>query len=281
VRGYLKITELGKESVLGHPGWKLTRVGHPTDLAPWESTIYQGLMSNRDEVLLSDLHEDYWSALGQAQAELYGSAVERGWFATNPAKQRDRWGSLAWSMVVVGLLLTLAAGVFPVTGIVGVPMLILSVVMIPLSRKMSKRTAKGSELLRRVLGFRLYINTAEKDRQQFNEKEHLFATYLPFAIVFGCAGRWARVFGEVPTESVVGTWYHGAGAYPVTGLSNHIQGFSQTVAHCINVAPAAPPGPQGRSGFLSGGGFSGGFGGGFGGGGFAGGGGGGGGGGAW
>ena len=161
-------------------------------------------------------------------------------------------------------------------------MIVLGVALFPLSRAMSKRTAKGSELLRRILGFRLYIDTAEKDRQQFNEKKNIFATYLPYAIVFGCAEKWARVFGDVATQEVVGQWYHGSGAYPVLGLSGHLQQFSQSVAHTIAAGPVVAPGPQGSSGFgRVGGGFGGGIGGGFGGGGFAGGGGGGGGGGAW
>lgn len=282
VRGYLTITELDKEWVLGHSDWKLTKVKEPKDLKPYERTLFKGLMGDRKEVLLSDLHTDYWGALVDAQRQLYDGAVEHGWFTRDPAAQRSQWQALGVGALVGGAILTWALAVFAGDGLVGLPVAFLGLVMIPFSRAMPKRTAKGSELLRRVLGFRLYIDTAEKERQKFNEQQDIFAEYLPYAIVFGCVDKWARVFADMDTEKVTAGWYEPVGTYSVMNLSSHLQGFSHSVAHCVATAPAVmPPGGGGRGGFWGGGfgsGFSGGFGGG---GGFAGGGGGGGGGGAW
>ena len=57
-----------------------------------------------------------------------------------------------------------------------------------------RRTAKGSALLGRVRGFKELFDAGEGERQQFAEAHHLFAQYLPYAIVFGCTDKWAEVF---------------------------------------------------------------------------------------
>jgi len=210
VRGYLTITEMDRTWVLGHHAdWKLTRGQDHKDLKPWERMIYDGLLGHRDEVVLSDLHTDYWGALRAAQQDLYDRSLEHKWFSRDPASQRERWGWLAAAVGGGGVILMWLLAVIFGAGLVGVPVIALGVAMWPLSKAMSKRTAKGSELLRRVLGFRLYIETAEKDRQRFYEQKNIFAEYLPYAIVFGCAEKWARVFGDVDAEQVVGSWYQG------------------------------------------------------------------------
>jgi hypothetical protein len=283
VRGYLKITELEKTWVLGRPDWKLTKLKKPKDLKPYEVTLFNGLMGDRDEVILSDLHTDYAFALMRAQTQLYGEAVQRRWFTNDPESRRGKWQLYALAALVGGVILTWSLSVGWGDGLVGLPVLFLGAVMIPFSRLMPKRTARGSELLRRVLGFRLYIDTAEKDRQKFNEQQNIFAEYLPYAIVFGCVDKWTRVFAGVQTEEITSGWYVPSGAYPMMTFSAHLEGFSHSVAHCVNAAPMViTQGGGGGHGGFWGGGFGSGFsGGGFGGGGFAGGGGGGGGGGSW
>ena len=124
---------------------------------------------------------------------------------------------------------------------------------------MSRRTATGSEALRRVLGFRLYVATAETRMQEFNEQQNIFARYLPYAIVFGCVDKWARAFRGIEDQAASSTvsWYSGVGPFQVMAFSSGLQGFSTSVASTIS----STPGSSGGSGF-SGGGFSGGGGGG-------------------
>ena len=51
---------------------------------------------------------------------------------------------------------------------------------------------KGAELLWRIKGFKLYMETAEKYRQQFYEKENIFEKLLPYAMVFGMTEIWVK-----------------------------------------------------------------------------------------
>lgn len=59
---------------------------------------------------------------------------------------------------------------------------------------MPQRTIRAADCYKKILGFRLYLQTAEQYRQQFNEKEGIFEKYLPYAILFGFADRWTFAF---------------------------------------------------------------------------------------
>jgi uncharacterized membrane protein len=109
-----------------------------------------------------------------------------------------------------------------------------------------------------VLGFRLYVATAEKDRQRFNEDQGIFARYLPYAIVFGCVDKWAKAFEGLESEAQASVvpWYTGMTAFHVASFSSDLKGLSGSLSSTISSTPSS-----GGSGF-SGGGFSGGGGGG-------------------
>ena len=47
------------------------------------------------------------------------------------------------------------------------------------------------------LGFKQYLVTAEADQIKFEEAADIFSRYLPYAIVFGVAERWSKLFGEI------------------------------------------------------------------------------------
>jgi len=123
---------------------------------------------------------------------------------------------------------------------------------------MPRRNALGREMLRRALGFRQYIATAEKDRQKFNEQQNLFSEYLPYAIVFRCVDKWARAFEGIDTVAATSSWYAGHDSFTSAEFSRRLNGFASNVSSVI----ASTPGSSGSSGFSSGGGSGGGGGGG-------------------
>ena len=139
---------------------------------------------------------------------------------------------------------------------------------------MPSLTEKGLQLKEKLLGFKLFLKTVEKDRVKFHFSPEAhpekFAEYLPYAILFGLERQWAKLFMNI--DAAVPNWYQNpAGThlnswYLVYGISNMTSGLKSS----------------GLSSFsrVSGGGFSSGVSG-FGGGGFSGGGGGGGGGSSW
>ncbi|HHE76465.1 MAG TPA: DUF2207 domain-containing protein [Candidatus Parcubacteria bacterium] len=117
---------------------------------------------------------------------------------------------------------------------------------------MVKRTEKGIEARWKALGFGEFIRTAEKYRAQFYEKENIFEEYLPYAIVFGLTGKWAKAFEDIYQDPP--SWYDS----PLAD-SFSVAAFSNSLSHNLSSSFSSSGGvSSGRSGFSSGGGFSGG-----------------------
>ena len=106
-----------------------------------------------------------------------------------------------------------------------------------LGKRMAARTADGSAVLAQSLGFKQYLVTAEANQIRFEEAQDIFSRYLPYAIVFGVADRWARVFDEVAESAAaagqsldVPTWYVFSGG-GFGGFSGHRQRHGQLLHH--------------------------------------------------
>ena len=61
-----------------------------------------------------------------------------------------------------------------------------------LGKRMAARTADGSAVLAQSKGFEHYIATAEANQIRWEEAQDVFSRFLPYAIVFGLADRWAE-----------------------------------------------------------------------------------------
>lgn len=117
-------------------------------------------------------------------------------------------------------------------------------------------------MLALVARFRQYIATAEANQIKWEEAGGLLE-FLPFAIVFGLADRWAKTFEEVAAAAAAAgvsvaspTWYDWAPAAS-PAIASSMDSFS-TVAAGTFVSTRVRPGRAGSAG----GGFSGGGGGG-------------------
>jgi len=152
-----------------------------------------------------------------------------------------------------------------VYGLLGIAVLVSGVLLLILAPRMPARTAKGTALLAQAKGFRLYLEKAEANQIRFEEGEDIFSRYLPFAIVFGVAERWAKVFAALAASGAavaVPSWYIGSvyanGLFNYGAFGSSMDNFATTTSGSI---AAATPSSSGSSGF-GGGGFSGGGGGG-------------------
>ncbi len=297
VRGYLTITELPAGGIFGKKDWSLTRTGdkaHPEALQPYERTIFDGLFgygamdatqkavvaliqrfSDRvgaaaetraafetkptDVVKLSELKEHFYTTLAKAQRELYADSVARRWFAADPQRVRQIYAALGVGAIVCAGFLVFWLGSALGAGLVGLAAIVPAVALLGMAPRMPRKTRAGAELLRRTLGFRHYMEIAEKERQRFAERENIFSEYLPYAIVFGCVEKWASAFKDIDATRATSSWYMGStlGAFSVSDLSSNLSSFSNQVSSAI----ASTPGGSGGSGF-SGGGAGGGGGGG-------------------
>jgi hypothetical protein len=180
---------------------------------------------------VEELHDTRWSCQGDLrgpaggaaspgfplrpaarQGLLYDDVTRSGWFLEN-LPVRARWQTaVPLTAAGAGLTFLLAHTLRTRFGLVGVAVVVCGLLLLVLSPRMPARTPKGTALLAQAKGFRTYLETAEANQIKFEEGEDIFSRYLPFAIVFGVAERWAKVFADLAASGapvVAPTWYVG------------------------------------------------------------------------
>ena len=138
-------------------------------------------------------------------------------------------------------------------------------------------TVQGRKVMDQIDGFRMYLETAEKNRLNINGEPPMtverFETILPYAIALGVEEPWSDHFeGELArnaVEGVSGTYqprFYSGSSW--TGTGNFSKAVATTAGAVSAAMVAAQPSRSSGSGFSGGGGSSGGGGGGGGGGGW-------------
>lgn len=274
VRGYLRIEEVEGGGMFTRTDWNLVRLDPPAGetLLPYERRLLDGIFSTRgDVVALSDLKNTFASTLRRIQSEMYDEVVTRHWFRSSPQLQRGMWQGLGIVLAVIGgMILFYGQGAitallgtgFTGGAVLGIGLLIAGAIVWILGGKMAAKTAEGSAVLAQSLGFKEYLTTAEAGQIAFEEASNIFSRYLPYAVVFGVADRWASTFAEVAQAAdaagqpiLMPSWYIWSGAaFPDFGsIASGVESFSTTSTGTFT----STPGSSGSSGFSGGGGFSG------------------------
>ncbi|HEX2119225.1 MAG TPA: DUF2207 domain-containing protein [Acidimicrobiales bacterium] len=260
VRGYLRIDEIPKKGWFGKPDWTLTKLKEGGDLRRYEQLLFDGLFEKGSEIKLSSLRNTFATRLRKVQDALYDDVVAEGWFLARPDKIRLRWQIIGVVAVILSLAALVLLAAFTHAALVAVPLVVGALLLLAVAKRMPRRTAKGTGVLRRAQGFRRFIEESEKDRARFAEQQHLFSEYLPYAVVFGATEKWAHAFAGLDDELPEQRWYGGSQAFTASSFSNSIDGFAVTTAGTITSTPAGS-GSSGFSGGSSGGGGGGGGGG--------------------
>jgi uncharacterized protein (TIGR04222 family) len=277
VRGYLRIDYAGETGTFlsKSPDYRLVKLREPDPaMIPFEMTLFDAIFEGRDEVTLSQMRTTFAADMAKVQSQLYENVVNLGWFRKNPSTVRATWVFTGICIVGFGIFATILLANTSTIALVGLPFIVLGAVTIFTAKNAPARTADGTSVLVQAQGFERYLTTAEANQLKFEEGQDIFSRYLPFAIAFGVADKWAKKFEELAAQGVklpepawLGTGY-ATGAFWA-----HSAGFGNSLAQFTSLADSAisapTPGSSGGSGFSGGGGgFSGGGGGGGGGGGW-------------
>lgn len=126
---------------------------------------------------------------------------------------------------------------------------------------MKRRTKYGTEVLGRILGFKTFLKTAEKEKLEtlVNQDPEYFYNILPYAYVLGVSDKWIKNFETIslmPPE-----WYVGNDSYyDYHTFSNNYNYLMRTSANAMTSRPSSSGSYSSFSGgsFSGGGGFSGG-----------------------
>ena len=284
VRGYLRIEDVPLDPTPQDTGpdmrpetrdWRLVRLKKTGGLLDYEQILLDGLFhdattgSRRRSTWLSELGPGFAGPLRHAQDALYRDVARRGWFTARPDRVRRRWLIIGCALFAAGTAAVAAAAAHSHLALIPVPVAVAGLALIGCARWMPVRTAKGTDLARRLLGFRSYLTTMAAWPDRRAGQADLLDDYLPYAIVFGCTRQWAEVSAAVADADRAPSWYRSSGPYLPGSLSSlsrsasyfsPIHRFAATTSSWI-ATYAASSGGSGSSGF-SGGGFSGGGGGG-------------------
>jgi hypothetical protein len=271
VRGYLRIDEIPDKGLFSKRDWQLVQLkGGDAALLPYETKLFGALFDGRNVVLLSELKRTFASDLAKVQNSMYDELVYRKWYRRRPDSTRTSWALFGFLAIAGAFGIGYLLARYTTFGIVGVALVIVAIAIWFSARAMPARTGQGSAVLARTLGFRRYLATAEAGQIRFEETEDVFSRYLPYAIVFGEAERWAKVFATLAaaggTAAAVPAvaWYTGAYPWTYASFGDSVDAFSVTTSGSISAAAASSKsGFGGGGGGFSGGGFGGGGGGGW------------------
>lgn len=280
-RGYLRIEEAGTNLRGTVNDWTLiaTPESAPNEqLRDYERYLLQSLFAGRTSVQISALRNRFATNMRTAKKQLRHGIDASGYFVKKLRSAARTGGNpfaFIWGVFVVGFLLRLidtswSSSAVTLGVLVAVFLVLVIIVNMVTARRAQQRTALGRALYEQARGFEEYISKAEGRQLQFEEGEDIFSRFLPYAIVFGVADRWASIIADLAEQGYnVGTptWYVGShghfSASSFRGLSSSMSSFASTASSALS----STPGSSGGSGSSGGGGGSSGGGGGGGGGG--------------
>ncbi|NIM46842.1 MAG: DUF2207 domain-containing protein, partial [Candidatus Aenigmarchaeota archaeon] len=257
VRGYLKIKEVEGKAVVfkkkDYIFYKLKEFSGDKTLNSYEKKILEGIFSKGNEVKLSELKNKFYQDLKDIKKFLYNTSILFGYFKRSPEKIRNYYLTFGIVVFALGIFLLTSLRLGLITAIVS--FMISGLIIIAFSFFMPRKTKKGVLAYEHALGFKLYLEKAEKYRLKFAEKENIFEKYLPYAMIFGVADKWAKAFADIYKNPP--SWYEGYGPGPFNAVifASSMNDFSRSTNSTFVSAPKGAAG--GTSGF-GGGGFSGG-----------------------
>jgi uncharacterized membrane protein YgcG len=257
VRRYIHIEERPPTSMIG-PDWRFSVSGQPDDtLLPYERMLLDAMFRWSSVVNLSHLRHSFKPSMQAVRSALYDDVVRQGWFARRPDTARRLWTWLGVALALAGVIATLVLAIFTHLALLGVGVLIGGLFLAVCGRFMPARTARGSAVLARVLGFRQYLRTADLDQLQFEERELILSRVLPYAIAFGDTEHLARAFASLSTGRSTETglyWYSGPGARNLAGFGTTMAMFGAYSSTALASSPASSSSGSsgsGSSGFSS------------------------------
>ncbi len=279
VKGYLRIDlEEGADGFLGigreEDKYTLVKTNPGANAPPMaagEEELYDALFGSRKKIALENENHERLGRAKDAHKRSLKKDYKQHYFRFN--------GLLNIPAILIFVVTAIVSLLSGASALVIMTIVAMAVTTIFFAIIMKRPTLRGRKLLDEIVGFKDYLEIAEKDelnlRNPPEKTPELFEAYLPFALALGVDQRWSEKFATVmaAVQQTDGAtyqprWYNGS-------LNTmDLSGATSQLSSSLNSAISSSVTPPGSSSGASGGGSSGG-------GGFSGGGGGGGGGGGW
>ena len=231
---------------------------------PWEQRMLSAIFEGRDQATLQGYDADFATAVEGARDDLKAQALASQ--RLNPRMSSARGLVLAAaSVALIASIVTVIAGFITENALLyagALPLfagltvgLFIAAAIVP-----DQETVQSAKFEAEVEGFKRLLHTDPgASRRELVQRLGLpdyavFATFLPYAVLFGLEGSWSGAFPDLTEEQL-----HSAGLFAVSAatLGNAISTGATTVGSAYTT-----PSSSGGSGFSGGGGFAGGGGGG-------------------
>lgn len=259
VRGYVQIIEKPRANRLKRRVYAVRRLRTDEgELLPWEKEILNGIVGGLSgEVNLDDRREQMALAFKIVHRLVYEDMETRGYYARNPNTVRWWYFGAAIGVAVLGHIGGMMELGATGRGFLFVAGYATAALLVAFGFVMPRRTEAGTLAWEKAAGFKLYLSTAEKYRVQWQEQEGIFERFLPYAMAFGVADKWAKALADA-ADATQPTWY--VGNFDQFRAVAFVEGLSAFSGFVGTVSAPSNGGGSGGGGF-SGGGFGGGGGG--------------------
>ncbi len=238
-------------------GWIGT--GSPP-LAPWEQSVVGMILKGATSASLSGYDKDLASLWTESFGDLVDAQEANGRRNTRGDDPDKRWnwlGGIAFLLVAVGFLSIFIGQPFITAALftVGVGALIGFFVARAITPR--QQTQQSALFLAKVDGFRIVLGTdAAASRREFAQRsglspEAIFATMLPYAVVFELENSWIGAFPDLTPEQLVSSGFY-------VGSMASMHGLVSSGTSSMASAMTAPSSGSGGGGFSGGGGGGGG-----------------------
>lgn len=209
--GFIKINQYQKKSIMGKKyDFAIERVKAYTGSDRRKQKFFDGLFaSGKITVYKKDLENKFYSTVNYIVSDV-----------NDMSNRKQVFDSKSMGLVLVGVIISILSAVvsfFINAGTIGgkekifalLTGVAVAVASAILSLFIRRRTDRGHELLQKITGFKMFLETAEKERLEalVNENPTYYYDILPYAYVLGVSDAWTKNFEGIELEPP--QWYGG------------------------------------------------------------------------
>jgi len=264
VRGYIKIEETKEEGLIfDRKDYYLRKIkDSDSNLPPIEIRLMSDIFGTSQGKLISDLRNSFYKKIPGLKSSIYSSLIIKKYFTTNPETVRAAYliaGVLAGAITAAILSYFLSDAIEGYRAVLAG--ILTGLPMTGFAKFMPAKTKEGAAAYMHLLGFREFMERAEKDQLERMKDQNLFSKFFPYALALNVADNWAKAFEGIYQEQP--DWYVSSSGMRTFNPVVFNHSFNSAVSDLSSAIYSAPRGSgAGGGGSFGGGSSGGGFGGG-------------------
>lgn len=249
---------LGKDSIT--ITWTST---NPDDMSDWEQALVASILKGEDQATLEGYDAHFAETVRSVSTQLVAEAAKSGRWSANRNPMWKRWLFIGDAVgLVIAFSGLFVSGLGLIAFVVGLALIVGCVVAIRLIPV--RQTPASAQFLAEYRGFEKLLDTdAAEARRELAQRTGLamvavFATMLPYAVIYGLEQSWTQAFPDLEPEELRRRGYQVASMGALGGLLSSSRHSIDSASHEQGTGRS---GGSGFSGGSAGGGGGGGGGG--------------------